>query len=224
MTGQDDLGERASTIKSQLETVQARIDAATTGSQVVRLLPVSKGHDDLAVRAVASLGVGALGESYAQELKSKAELLAAEGVDMQWHFIGQLQTNKVRLVGHAVHTWQSVDRVKVAREIAKRAPGARAYAQVNLSADPGKAGCGFDQLDDLVAEMRDLGLSVDGLMGVGTADDDVETARGFERLRSATDRLNLAECSMGMTADLELAIAAGSTMVRVGTDVFGPRG
>ena len=216
------VAERAAQISERIANVTRRI-AEAGGSDAVQLLAVSKGHDQVAVRAAAHLGLTMLGENYAQELQAKAQALADDAISMNWHFIGQLQTNKVRVVAEHVHTWQSVDRLKVAREIAKRAPGARAFAQVNLSPATNKAGCSFDELDELVATMGDLDLDVQGLMGVGSAGDDEETKRGFDALRHAVDRLGLQECSMGMTGDLELAVAAGSTMVRVGTDVFGPR-
>jgi hypothetical protein len=126
------------------------------------------------------------------------------------------------MVDH-VHTWQSVDRIKVGREIVKRAPGSRVFAQVNLSSESQKAGCSFDEIDALVQGLHDVGLDVAGLMGVGPAADERATAAAFGQLRSNVDRLGLAECSMGMTADLEVAIRQGSTMVRVGSDLFGAR-
>jgi len=208
-------------LAERLQAVNDRIGAA--GGTDVSLLAVSKGHPVEAALAAQRLGLDELGENYAQELAAKADILAERGAGMTWHFIGQLQTNKVRLIADKVRVWQSVDRLKVGREIAKRAPGATVFAQANLSSEPQKAGCAIDEIDELVDSLRELDLHVAGLMGVGTASDDAETATGFRRLRSACDRLGLAECSMGMTADLELAIAEGSTMVRVGSDLFGPR-
>ncbi len=205
----------------RLVEVRARIDAA--GGSSVALLPVSKGHPVEAAVAARRLGLRELGENYAQELLAKAPIVDAAAGAVGWHFIGQLQSNKIRALADHVHTWQSVDRLKVGREIAKRAPGARVFAQVNLSAQTQKGGCSFDELDELVDELRTLDLAVAGLMGVGAADDEQATARGFAALRAAVDRLGLTECSMGMTADLELAIREGSTMVRVGSDLFGAR-
>lgn len=213
---------RQQMLAERVEAVRERMNMA--GGSDVALLAVSKGHPVEAAVAAGRVGLNMLGENYAQELAGKAATLNQRGDDMAWHFIGQLQTNKVRMIADVVHTWQSVDRVKVGREIAKRAPGARVLAQVNLSSEPQKAGCAFDDLDALVTELRGLELDLVGLMGVGTADSEVDTAAGFARLRQACDRLELRECSMGMTADLELAIREGSTMVRVGTDLFGPRG
>lgn len=208
------LGER-------LHLVRARMAAA--GGQDVALLPVSKGHPVEAAVAARRSGLTELGENYAQDLAAKAPVVAQCAGPVGWHFIGQLQTNKVRLIAEHVHTWQSVDRIKAGREIAKRAPGARVFAQVNLSTEPQKAGCSFDDIDELVAALHELELKVAGLMGIGAAADDSATAAGFALLRGAVDRLDLAECSMGMTADLEIAIREGSTMVRVGSDLFGAR-
>ena len=212
---------RLDALVPKLEAVRARMAAA--GGEAVELLAVTKGHPVEVAIAARRFGLTQLGENYAQELAAKANLVSEWASAADWHFVGQLQTNKVRLIANHVHTWQSVDRPKVAREIAKRAPGARVFAQVNLSDEPQKAGCSFDDLDALVDTMYELDLVVAGLMGVGSAADDQATALGFRQLRSAVDRLGLDHCSMGMTGDLELAIDSGSTMVRVGTDLFGPR-
>lgn len=210
-------------LAQRLDALRTRIADAAAGD-AVQLLPVSKAHPVEAVIAAQRVGLTEFGENYAQELAGKAATMSAnDSEDASWHFIGQLQTNKVRTIAHVVTVWQSVDRAKVGTEIAKRVPGATVFAQVNLSEDPGKAGCNFDDLPALIEHLLGLGLMVDGLMGVGTAADDQATAAGFGRLRSAVDEWQLRHCSMGMTGDLELAIAEGSTMVRVGTALFGSR-
>lgn len=216
-----DVERRSAALAERLAVVRARIDAA--GGSDVALLPVSKGHPVEAAIAARRIGLECLGENYAQELGAKAPVVAESAGAVDWHFIGRLQTNKVRTICDHVHTWQSVDRLKVGREIAKRAPGSRVFVQANLSSDPNKGGCSLDSLDALIDDLRNLDLLVDGLMGVGTEGDDRATAAGFAALRSAVDRLGLAECSMGMTGDLELAVREGSTMVRIGSDLFGPR-
>lgn len=208
--------------RRRLATLRARIEAA--GGIGVEIVAVTKGHPVEVVLAAQELGLTVLGENYAQELEAKATMLDQLGNPQpQWHFIGRLQTNKVRLIADRVAVWQSVDRAKLGREIANRAPGASCFAQVNLADDPGKGGCAWDDLDGLVGELADLGLDVLGLMGVGVAGDSAETRSGFERLRAEVDRLGLQHCSMGMSGDLETAIAAGSTMLRIGSDIFGPR-
>jgi len=220
----------------RLAAVQERMRQA--GGDNVTLLPVSKAHPVEAIVAARRHGLDSFGENYAQELAMKHSTLAAmadvsdapvigderaESTKPRFHFVGQLQRNKVRHIAGAVELWQSVDRIRVADEIAKRAPGARVLAQVNLADDPAKAGCNFDELAPLVERMHELGLRVEGLMGVGAAADELATAQGFQRLRSQVDVLGLTVCSMGMTADLEVAIREGSTLVRVGTAIFGPR-
>jgi len=218
---QSEVERRRIALAGRFAAVQQRM--ADAGGADVAILAVSKGHPVEAALAAQQLGIGQLGENYAQDLLAKAIVLDQHHAGMDWHFIGQLQTNKVRLIAEHVAVWQSVDRLKVGREIAKRASGARVFAQANLSSEPQKGGCSFEMLPELVEQLVDLGLRVEGLMGVGTADNDLETAAGFRRLRRAADDLGLAQCSMGMTADLELAIHEGSTMVRIGSDLFGPR-
>ncbi len=190
----------------------------------VRLLAVTKGQPVEALVAAHRVGLRCFGENYAQELAAKAALLTELGLhDVEWHFIGQLQTNKVRLIAGEVTLWQSVDRLRVASEIARRAPGARVLIQANLSNTERKAGAALHDVPALVEAATELGLTVEGLMGVGTHRDETATAAAFGELRRLCDQLSLATCSMGMTADLLPAVRNGSTMVRVGSGIFGPR-
>ncbi len=118
--------------------------------------------------------------------------------------------------------WQSVDRPELMAEIAKRAPGAAVLIQVNTTDEPQKAGCRPAELDPLVDRARELGLDLRGLMTIGpTSGADPRPA--FALLRSEADRLGLDTVSMGMSGDLEAAVAEGSTMVRIGTALFGAR-
>ncbi len=214
MTGFD-----AGSVAAGLERVRARITAAG-GDAGVTILPVTKGFGPDAIHAAIAAGCTAIGENYAQELVAKRD--AAELVAVR--FIGQLQTNKIRLIAELVDVYETVDRPKLAREIAKRAPGAAVLVQVDTSAEPGKGGCPLDQVDELVELSSELGLDVRGLMTVGPTEGGPEAARaGFREVRRSVDRLGLTECSMGMTADLEVAVEEGSTQVRVGTALFGPR-
>ena len=134
-----------------------------------------------------------------------------------------MQRNKVRQIAPLVHVWQSVDRLRVGEEIAKRSPAASVLVEVNLTDDPGRGGAPPGLVPGLVDGLRDLGLRVGGLMAVGPtgAEDDVRA--GFRRVRELADELGLSDRSMGMSDDLELAVQEGSTMVRVGTALFGPR-
>jgi PLP dependent protein len=140
------------------------------------------------------------------------------------HFIGQLQTNKVRqLVGH-VDLWETIDRERLVVELARRAPGARILVQVDTTGEPGKGGCPLAGVPALVAAAGAAGLVVDGLMTVGPTVGGPEAARaGFRAVRRLADELGLGTCSMGMSGDLEVAVEEGATEVRVGTALFGSR-
>ncbi len=206
-------------VSQALEQVRTRIRLAG-GDDTVRILAVTKGFGADAIEAALAAGCTAIGENYAQELIEKRA--AAEHAEV--HFIGQLQTNKIRQIAGLVRVYETVDRARIAHEIAKRDPGATVLIQVDTAGQSGKGGCSFDQLDELVGEVRSIGLNLGGLMTVGPTFGGPEAARdGFRRVRSAVDRLGLEVCSMGMTGDLEVAVAEGSTQVRVGTALFGER-
>ena len=206
-------------VRTAIEAVRARIVAAGGGDEVA-ILPVTKGFGPEAVEAAVAAGCTAVGENYAQELVAKRDVC----VGVEVHFIGQLQTNKVRQLAEIVDVYETVDRARLAREIAKRQPGARVLIQVDTSAEAGKGGCPADELDPLVETVRSLGLRLEGLMTVGPTEGGPEAARpGFRAVRAAVDRLGLTVCSMGMTGDLEVAVEEGSTQVRVGTALFGSR-
>jgi pyridoxal phosphate enzyme (YggS family) len=182
---------------------------------------VTKGFPVGVCRTAIGAGAVALGENYAQELLGKVGELGAG--PPAWHFLGRLQSNKVRQLAPHVALWQSVDRPGLVTEIAKRAPGAAVLVQLNLSGEPQKGGCEVGETPRLVGLARDEGLDVRGLMGVGPAGPPEAARPGFERLVALADALELPVRSIGMSADLEVAVAAGATMVRVGTDLFGAR-
>ena len=164
-------------------------------------------------------GVVDLGENRAQELLAKAPLV--DGA--RWHFIGRLQTNKVRSLAAHVSLWESVDRPEVVAELARRAPGAAILVQVNISDEPQKGGCAVAATGHLVDEARAAGLVVRGLMGIGPEGPPEGARPGFTVLARLADELDLEVRSMGMSNDLEVAVQEGATMVRVGTGLFGPR-
>ena len=215
-------------VADALAAIRSRIDAVDrTWTHDVTITAVTKGFGpDVIDRAVAA-DCEAIGENYAQELLSKTDALdraEQSGRRPRVEFIGQLQSNKVRQLVGVVDLWATVDRSSLLKEIAKRDPGARVLVQVNSTGEEQKGGCAPDEVVDLVSRCRDAGLSVAGLLTVGPTDAGPEAARpGFEVVRSMVDDLGLDVCSMGMTADLEVAVAAGSTNVRVGTALFGPR-
>lgn len=205
-------------VAAGLERVRERIRAA--GGDDVVILPVTKGFGRDAIDAARACGCSAIGENYAQDLLAKRD--ACDGLEV--HFIGQLQTNKVRQLAGLVNVYETVDRAKLAHEIVRRDPHARVMIQVDTAGEHGKGGCPLAELDTLAEEVRRVGLDLVGLMTVGPTDGGPEAARpGFRAVRAAADRLGLAQCSMGMTADVEVAVEEGSTQIRVGSALFGPR-
>lgn len=183
---------------------------------------VTKGFGADAVRIAQRLGCDAIGENYAQETLSKIGEVGDAHPPV--HFIGRLQTNKVRQLVGVVDVWQSVDRVSLVDEIAKRSARARVYVQVNATGEPDKGGCAPGDVAQLVERARSAGLQVEGLMTVGpTRPDPERTTQAFVTVRAMADDLGLVGCSMGMSGDIELALAAGTTMVRVGSALFGER-
>lgn len=208
--------------------IRARVAAAGGDPSRVRLLAVTKGQPLAAVEAALAVGLVDIGESYAQELAAKADAHAdATGGSTpapRWHFIGHLQRNKVRLIAPVVHLWQSVDRLSLAAEIARRAPGAAVLVQVNVSGAEQQGGCPPARVAAIVEGCTDLGLEVRGLMAIGPQGAPDVVRAGFRTVRQLADQLALPERSMGMSGDLEAAVAEGATMIRVGTALFGPRG
>lgn len=212
----------ASSVAAGMVAVRERIAAAGGAQDRVRVVAVTKGFGPEAPLAALEAGIVHLGENYAQELVAKAAVVGDDPAPV-WHFIGGLQRNKVRLVAPFVALWETIDRASLGAEVAKRAPGAAVLAQVNISEEATKGGCDPDEAADLVARLRDLGLEVRGLMGVAAAGDLDRARSQFGRLAALASVLDLAELSMGMSADLEAAVAEGATIVRVGTALFGPR-
>lgn len=214
----------AATVAANLSEVRGRIEAAGGDAAQVAVVAVTKGFGSEVVRAALDAGAVVLGENYAQELADKAAVLAgAPGPVPVWHFLGRLQTNKVRLVAPHVALWQSVDRPGLVREIAKRAPGAAVLVQINLSGEPQKGGCALAEVPALVGLARDEGLDVRGLMGVGPAGPPAAARPGFDQLVALAGAMELPVRSIGMSDDLEEAVRAGSMMVRVGRGLFGDR-
>lgn len=220
-------------VATRVERVRARIAAAAAAAgrdpDDVTLVAVSKTHPPELLEAAIAAGVTDLGENRVEELVAKMPLV--DGA--RWHFIGRLQTRAATdVVGrdvliHSVGRRKLVDRIE--RLAADRDVTQRVLVQVNVGDDPAKGGCSLAQVDELVAYAAERPhVVVEGLMTMPPMPppdaDPNEAARPmFETLRETADRLGLPETSMGMTADLEAAVAAGATMVRVGTAVFGER-
>ena len=191
--------------------------------RAVQLIAVTKGFGLDAVDAVTAAGCHSIGESYAQELREK--FANVDDVVMpELHFIGRLQTNKVKSIVGLVDVWHSVDRLAAAEAIATRATAAQVFVQVNTTAEVAKGGCDPTDTGPLVARCQALGLVVLGLMTVGpTSGDSGLTRSAFSLLRRQADDLGLVACSMGMSHDFEIAVEQGSTHVRIGSALFGER-
>jgi PLP dependent protein len=186
----------------------------------VRVIGVTKGFGPEAVRAARAAGLTDLGENYAAELVAKAA--GPDDAGVVWHFLGAVQRNKVAQLAPLVGVWQSVARHAEGQRIARFAPSAPVLVQVETTGLPGRNGCPPAATGELVARLVDLGLEVRGLMTVAAPGGGTAT-QSFETLGRLADRLGLEERSMGMSDDLEEAVAAGSTMVRIGRALFGDR-
>lgn len=223
-------------ISANLQAVKSRIVAACAAAGrdpgEVTLLAVSKTWPAESVRLAAAGGQRAFGENYVQEAVAKAAALAELG--LEWHFIGPLQSNKTRPVA-ATFAWvHSVDRLKLAERLSVQRPAGlpplQVCVQVNVSNEASKSGCTADEAPDLCRAVAALpNLKLRGLMAIPEpAQESAMAVRRFGELRALRDRLNeaglqLDTLSMGMSDDLEDAIMAGATIVRVGTAIFGER-
>jgi hypothetical protein len=207
-------------VVERLAAVRARI--AHAGGRDVRIVAVTKGFGADAIDAAVAAGCRDIGESYAQELAAKRP--EVHGPAPVIHFIGHLQTNKVKQLAPLVDVWQSVDRPAVVEALARHGrPGARVLVQVNIAGAEHQGGCAPTDAPGLVRAAGQAGLEVLGLMAIGRPGPPELTRPGFRHLRHLADDLGLTECSMGMSDDLEVAVEEGSTMVRVGTALFGTR-
>ncbi len=209
-------------VARRLAAVRERIAGAGGDASAVRVVGVTKGFGPEAVASARAAGLRDLGENYAAELEAKAAGTASGDPDLVWHFLGRIQRNKVAHLASVVGLWQSVARPSEGERIARFAPGARVLVQVDTTGLPGRNGCAPDEAPELVARLRDQGLDVRGLMTVAAPGEDA-ARQAFRAVATLADALGLEERSMGMTDDLEAAVAAGSTMVRVGRALFGPR-
>lgn len=221
-------------IATRFQTVLERIRAAERQFQrppgSVRLLAVSKTHPASAVAALAAAGQRCFGENYLQEALDKMAELAA--LNLEWHFIGPIQTNKTRGVAEHFAWAHSVDRLKIAERLSAQRPDAlpplNVCLEVNIDRESSKHGLDESELIDVARAVAALPrLRLRGLMAIpAPAADFAAQRQPFARLRQLAeqlDRAGLDTLSMGMSDDLEAAIAEGATLVRIGTALFGPR-
>ena len=219
--------EKVRHLISQFEKNYARIPDS------VQLIAVSKTHPADKIREAINAGQTHIGENYLQEALKKAGAL--HGLNIIWHFIGPIQSNKTHSIAEHFHWVHSVDRLKIAQRLSAQRPTTmdplKILLQVNIGGENSKSGIALDALEKLATDCDKLpGILLSGLMAIPAPTDVIEVQRQqFQQLREARDNLiskgfnNCTELSMGMSGDFEAAIAEGATMIRIGTDIFGPR-
>jgi pyridoxal phosphate enzyme (YggS family) len=223
----DNLATRYRKVQDQVSSALAKNHRT---SDSLTLVAVSKTRTADEIEALYRLGHRDFGENYVQELVEKSEKLFERGcTSIRWHFIGHLQTNKVKTLIPFTHTIHSVDSVRLAQEISKRATHPiQIYLNVNIDREPSKSGFSPDEISAAASEIKTLPqIDLRGLMCIPEPHDDVEKMREpFQRLNQLEKKCQPAtqgSLSMGMSDDFEIAIAEGATAIRVGTLLFGPR-
>ena len=224
-----DVGTALNAVRTRIAELERRY-RREPGS--VTLLAVSKTKPPEAVRAAVAAGQSAFGENHLQDAMTKVDALDGQGVS--WHFIGAVQSNKTRPIAAHFDWVHSIERERIATRLSTQRPTGRGpldvCIEVNVSGEDTKSGVPPAEVEPLARLIRELpGLRLRGLMAIPRPAEDFEAQRiPFRLLREILDDLNakglgLDTLSMGMTGDLEAAIAEGATMVRVGTAIFGPR-
>jgi len=215
------------------DRVQRAAERANRPPDAIRVLAVSKTQPADRIREAVAAGQRCFGENYLQEALAKLEQL--QDLDIDWHFIGPLQSNKTRSVAEHFAWMHSVDRLKIAQRLSEQRPPKLAplkvCIQVNIDDETSKSGVQPDQVEKLASALRNLPrLQLTGLMAIPLPRTDyAEQLAAFTKVRILRDELeqaldfSLPTLSMGMSGDLEAAITAGATIVRIGTDLFGPR-
>jgi pyridoxal phosphate enzyme (YggS family) len=219
-------------ISKVLQRVRLSAEKSQRQASDIVVLAVSKTRPAEDIRAAHAAGLREFGESYVQEALAKIDQL--QDLDLVWHFVGPIQSNKSRAIAAHFDWVHSVDRLKIARRLSEQRPADKSplkvCLQVNISAEDSKSGVDLQQLSALAREVAALPrLELRGLMAIPALTDDVAQQRqAFAALRQALESLrdvapHMDTLSMGMSGDLESAIAEGATIVRVGTAIFGPR-
>jgi PLP dependent protein len=210
------------TIAENLDKIRADIERAGRDPDEIAIVAVTKGFGPNVCRAALSAGLTILGENRVQE--ALAKMAEVEGAT--WHLIGHLQTNKVKIAANRFALIQTLDSMHLAEALARLGADQRVLVEVNVAREPQKSGAAPQQAIELIAGASEL-LDVKGLMAMGPSHGDPSPA--FEELRQIRDRAQerlgkpLPILSMGMSGDYEQALRAGSTMLRLGTALFGPR-
>ncbi|HEX5636949.1 MAG TPA: YggS family pyridoxal phosphate-dependent enzyme [Gammaproteobacteria bacterium] len=226
----------SNTISENIRQIQLRLDSHVLQyhrqRNELRLLAVSKGHDAAALRQAYACGLREFGESYVQEAITKIQALS--DLAITWHFIGAIQSNKTRDIALHFDWVHSIDRLKIAQRLSEQRPADKpplqVCLQINISNEASKSGIALGELQKLATAVAKLpGLQLRGLMALPQASEDLNEQRqafhqmhlAFRQLRSLGFMLDT--LSMGMSGDMEAAIAEGSTLLRIGTAIFGER-
>lgn len=225
----------AENVQKVQERVRRACERARRDAQSVRLIAVTKTFGVEKIRAAVEAGIKDIGENFVQELREKRQVL--DDPSIRWHFVGHLQSNKVKYIADYIHLIHSLDHRSVAEEVDKR--GAKngrvldVLVEVNTSGEKSKFGLQPESTVEFVKSIAGLrNLKVKGLMTIGPFLPDPEDSRpAFRTLREVRDEVarsgienvEMTELSMGMTNDFEVAIEEGATMIRIGTAIFGPR-
>jgi len=225
-------------VKENLHQIQERIQAAAKRAdrdpKEVKLMAVTKGVEPMRLREALAAGIAVLGENRVQEALPKVHSL---GKEVKWHFVGHLQTNKVKQVIGVFELIHSVDSLRLAQEISRWAERfgicQPILVQVNLSGEENKSGLAPREVKSVIQEMAVLpGIAIQGLMTIPPLSSDPEASRGYFRcLRDLAFEVSqrefssvaMGELSMGMSGDFEVAVEEGATWIRIGTAIFGPR-
>lgn len=212
--------ELAERVATNLATVRSRIESTGRDPSQIRVVAVTKTFGSPAVRAAHRAGLRDVGENYVDELVEKR--LEVPDLSVRWHYMGALQSNKIARIAAAADLLSGVSRLKEIERIAQVRKGMAIYVQIDFTGARGRNGAEPDDVAALVTRARTLGLDVQGLMTVAPVD--AERARtAFARTAALADELGLKERSMGMSDDLELACELGTSEIRIGRALFGPR-
>jgi PLP dependent protein len=207
-------------VSANLDEIRRRIASTGTDPASVRLVAVTKTFGADEVRAAYALGLRHFGENYVEELCEKHS--AFEGDDASWHFLGALQTNKIARALRCADVLSGVSRTRELDKIASLEPGATIDVQVDFTGEAQRNGATPEDVEGLVTRARELNLKVRGLMVVAPPGEE-RTRAAFASTVALADRLGVAERSMGMSEDLEIALEQGTTELRLGRALFGPR-
>ncbi|WP_373603957.1 YggS family pyridoxal phosphate-dependent enzyme [Aggregatibacter sp. HMT-949] len=227
-------------IQQNVLRIQHRIEAACQqagrASNTVRLLAVSKTKSVAEISTAFEAGQSAFGENYVQEGVDKIQYFQAQGLQLEWHFIGPLQSNKTRLVAEHFDWMQTLERAKIADRLNEQRPADKAplnvLIQINISDEETKSGISPHEMLNLAKHIENLPhLRLRGLMAIPAPTENIaeqesefkKMAALFEQLKQAFPAQPIDTLSMGMTDDMPSAIKCGSTMVRIGTAIFGAR-